>query len=77
MKGDCCDDSNVLTHLIIQESLGLIISTDRDEAALSHYLLRTRQDEDRNLVAELENVWAYNNNGELWGDKALELNNAE
>jgi hypothetical protein len=79
MEGDCRDDSNVPTHLIIQEALGLTISADRDEATQAHCVLQAKLDEDGNLVAndELENVWAYSNNAELWKDKAPELNDEE
>jgi hypothetical protein len=80
MEGDCCDDSEVPSHLIIQEILGLTaVSADPEEAGLpAHCALQVRQDEDGNLVAgsESENVGAYNN-GELWGDKAPELDDAE
>ena len=78
MEGDCCDNSNVPSHLVIQEALGLAVSADPDSEEAAHCVLQVRQDEDRNLVAgnESENVWAYNN-GELWGDKAPELDDAE
>jgi hypothetical protein len=80
MEGDCCNDSDVPLHLVIQETLGITaVSADPEEAGLpAHCVMQVRQDEDGNLVAgsESENVWAYNN-GELWGDKAPELDNAE
>ena len=76
MEGDCCDDSDVPSHLVVQEALGLAISVDQGEAA--HCVSQVRQDEDGNLVAdsEMENVWAYND-GELWGDKAPEVDDEE
>ena len=76
MEGDCCDDSDVPSHLVIQEALGLTVSANPEEAA--RCVLQVRQDEDGNLVAgsESENIWAYNNR-ELWGDKAPELDDAE
>lgn len=76
MEGDCCDDSDVPSHLVVQEALGLTISADLEGAACC--VLQVRRDEDGNLVAdsEVENVWAYNN-GELWGDKAPELDDEE
>ena len=74
MEGDCCDDSDIPTHLVIQETLGLTVSADLGAAPMDHCVLQVGQDEDGNLVAsnESENVWAYNN-GELWGDKAPEM----
>ena len=56
MEGDCCNDSDVPSHLVIQKALGLTVSTDPEEAV--HCVLQVKQDKDRNLVAgsESENI---------------------
>jgi len=52
IEGDCCDDLDVPSHLIVQEALGLAISMDQREATCC--ILQVRQDEDGNLVADSE-----------------------
>jgi len=71
MEDDCPDDSDVPSSLVIQEVLGINISTTEGGANMSEiHVSVARLDESGGLVAatEEEDIWAWNN-GEKWGNE--------
>jgi len=71
MEDDCPDDSDIPSSLVIQEVLGITISTMEDSVNTTKiHVSAARLDESGGLVAatEEEDIWAWNN-GKKWGDE--------
>ena len=71
MDDNCPNDSDVLSSLIIQEVLGVNISTTKGDVNMSEiHFSAARLNESGGLVTatEEEDIWAWNN-GEKWGNE--------